>query len=125
MTPPTTRIMIIPEILVLSSAHPPPLCFDNTSSKIYNRFEERELMPNAGGKKFTKRADADVGSDISEEINKEELKSAKDVVQLLTKTAKTLKIYLPNNPIHQKFLQDLTDHFAGHLHEYGAFRLRI
>jgi len=82
-------------------------------------------MPDRAEKKLLKLADPDSRSETAEEINKEELKSAKEVVQFLTKTSKTLKIYLPNNPIHQKFLQDLTEHFTDHFQEYGALRLKV
>jgi len=60
-----------------------------------------------------------------EEYNKEELKSAKEIVQHLTKTSKTLQIYLPNNPIHQKFINELEEKLQVHLTQYGTLRLRI
>ncbi len=64
---------------------------------------------------------------IEEEIDydREEVQSAKELVQVFTKTAKTLKIYLPNNPIHKKFINDLFEKLESHLLEYGALRLRI
>jgi HEAT repeat protein len=77
-----------------------------------------------GEKKLAKLAE-DYKSEPAGDIDKEELKSAKEVVQFLTKTAKTLKIYLPNNPIHQKFLQDLAVHFTDHLQEYGTLKLKV
>lgn len=60
-----------------------------------------------------------------EAYDKEEVKSAKEVVQYLTKTTKTLQIYLPNNPIHQKFINDLSEKIQRHLSDYGPLRLRI
>lgn len=72
-----------------------------------------------------KSPDADLKSDSDVEVDREELKSAKDVLAHLTKTAKTLKIYLPNNPIYQKFLQELRDRFDVHLREYETLRLKI
>ncbi|MFQ5588622.1 MAG: hypothetical protein ACE5F7_07265 [Nitrospiria bacterium] len=57
--------------------------------------------------------------------DKAEVQSAKEVAQILTKTAKTLKIYLPNNPIHQKFITSLFEKLTAHLQEYGPIRLRI
>jgi HEAT repeat protein len=57
--------------------------------------------------------------------DKEEVKSAKEVVQYLTKTTKTLQIYLPNNPIHQKFINELFEKIDRHLSQYGPLRLRI
>jgi len=52
-----------------------------------------------------------------ESTNPEELKSVKDLLQSLTKTSKTIKIYLPNNPIHQKHLKELET--------YGSLTLEV
>lgn len=60
-----------------------------------------------------------------EAYDKEEVKSAKEIVQFLTKTTKTLQIYLPNNPIHQKFINELSEKLELHLSEHGPLRLRI
>lgn len=57
--------------------------------------------------------------------DKAEIQSAKEVVQYLSKTEKTLKIYLPNNPIHQKFITRLFEKLEVHLAGYGPLRLRI
>lgn len=57
--------------------------------------------------------------------DQEEVASAKQVVQQLVRTCKTFKIYLPNNPIHQKFLDDLSEKVAGHLQAFGPLRLRV
>jgi len=64
-------------------------------------------------------------NEIDKEINKEELKSAKDLLQFLIKTTRTLKIYLHNNPIHQKFLKELQAKFDQHLTTYGDLKIRI
>jgi hypothetical protein len=72
-----------------------------------------------------KSSDPDSKVDSDVEIDKEELRSVKDVLLQLTKTAKTLKIYLPNNPIYQKFLQELQGRFDVHLQEYEMLRLKI
>jgi len=82
-------------------------------------------MPDREVRKLSKPTGLDSKPETAEEIDKDELKSAKEVIQFLTKTAKTLKIYLPNNPIHQKFLQDLTERFIKHLQEYGTLKLKI
>ena len=58
-------------------------------------------------------------------VNPEELKSVKDLLQTLTKTSKTIKIYLPNNPIHQKHLKELTEKFTDHLETYGSLPLDV
>lgn len=60
-----------------------------------------------------------------DEVEKEEVKSAKEVLQLIAKTTKTLKIYLPNNPIHQKFLADLKKKFDMHIETFGPLCLKI
>ncbi len=57
--------------------------------------------------------------------DQEEVTSAKQVVQQLVRTCKTFKIYLPNNPIHQKFLDELSEKVAGHLQAFGPLRLRV
>jgi len=70
----------------------------------------------------------DIAKEIFEDeadYDKEEVKSAKEVVQHLTKTAKTLRIYLSNNPIHQKFIKGLYEKFSSHVEDYGPLRLRI
>ncbi len=72
-----------------------------------------------------KSSDPDSKMDSEVEIDKEELRSVKDVLLQLTKTAKTLKIYLPNNPIYQKFLEELQSRFDVHLQEYEMLRLKI
>lgn len=69
-------------------------------------------------------ADEEQGEEERED-DKEEVKSAKEVVQYLTKTSKTLQIYLPNNPIHQKFINELSEKIQHHLSEHGPLRLRI
>ncbi len=70
----------------------------------------------------------DSGRDAIEkeaDYDKAEVLSAKEVVQLLTKTAKTLKIYLPNNPIHQKFINNLFEKLETHLQDFGPLRFRV
>ena len=57
--------------------------------------------------------------------DKEEIKSAKELIQHLSKTTKTLKIYLPNNPIHQKFINELLEKLQLHLSDFGPLRLRV
>lgn len=60
-----------------------------------------------------------------EEIDKEELSSAKEVIQSISKASKTLKIYLPNNPIYQKFLQEAHQRFDNHLRNFGDLKIRV
>ncbi|MFQ5456180.1 MAG: HEAT repeat domain-containing protein [Nitrospirota bacterium] len=63
--------------------------------------------------------------DISKEIDEKKIQSARELMQIINKTARTLKIYLPNNPIHKKFLHELTDKFQEHIDEFGSLRLKI
>ncbi len=59
------------------------------------------------------------------EFNEEEVKSAKEILQSLAKTSRTLKIYLSNNPIHKKFIDELLAKLEAHLLSYGPIRLRV
>lgn len=61
----------------------------------------------------------------SEAARAEEIRSAKEVVQFLAKTARTLKIYSPNNPVHQKFLSELREKFDAHLSVYDRLTLQV
>jgi HEAT repeat protein len=61
----------------------------------------------------------------TDEVDKEEVRSAKEVLQFVTKTTKTLKIYLSNNPIHQKFLSDLKEKFEVHFKTFGPLHLKV
>ncbi|MBE9541779.1 MAG: hypothetical protein IMF01_05625 [Proteobacteria bacterium] len=54
-----------------------------------------------------------------------ELASAKDVIQSIVKSSKAFKMYLPNNPLHQKFFNEFRDKLAGFLDEFGDLRLNI
>ncbi len=63
--------------------------------------------------------------EADKETDKEELRSAKDLIQSLIKTTRTLKIYLHNNPIHQKFLKELKTKFDQHLMNYGPIKVLI
>jgi HEAT repeat protein len=63
--------------------------------------------------------------EMHKETAKEELRSAKDLIQFLIKTTRTLKIYLHNNPIHQKFLKELKAKFDQHLTTYGDLKVQV
>ncbi len=63
--------------------------------------------------------------EVDKENDKEELRSAKDLIQSLIKTTRTLKIYLHNNPIHQKFLKELKTKFDQYLMNYGPLKVLI
>ncbi|MDH3974771.1 MAG: HEAT repeat domain-containing protein [Deltaproteobacteria bacterium] len=59
------------------------------------------------------------------EVNKEELASITHVIQSLTKAAKAFKIYLPNNPLHKKFFEQLTANMDKHLEDFGDLKLEV
>ena len=65
------------------------------------------------------------GAGDGEVYNVEEVKSARLVLQHLVKTCNTFKIYLSNNPIHQKFLNELHEKIDFHLNKFGPLRLRV
>ncbi|MBI3805737.1 MAG: HEAT repeat domain-containing protein [Nitrospirae bacterium] len=71
----------------------------------------------------TRMADEEIDDEGA--LDKEELKSVKEIIQSLTKTSKTVQIYLPNNQIHQKFISELFDRLSQHLSTFGMLRLRI
>jgi hypothetical protein len=65
------------------------------------------------------------GAGDGEGVDPEEVKSARLVLQQLVKTCKTFKIYLPNNPIHQKFVDELVEKIDSHLQDFSSLRLRV
>ncbi|MBE9503719.1 MAG: HEAT repeat domain-containing protein [Proteobacteria bacterium] len=67
------------------------------------------------------------GKESSEEeiISPEEVSAAKEVIQSIVKTSKAFKMYLPNNPLHQKFFQDLKTNAASFLGEHGELRIEV
>jgi len=46
-----------------------------------------------------------------EDVEKKDLIIASDIFKAMTKTLKTFKAYLPNNPIYQKFAAELLEKF--------------
>lgn len=60
-----------------------------------------------------------------QDISSEELAGAKDVVQSIVKSSKAFKMYLPNNPLHQKFFASLLDKLTAFLDEFGSLDLKI
>lgn len=59
------------------------------------------------------------------EIDKEELGSATDIMIAMVKMSKGMKMYLPNNPLVSRFIEDLGKKMAKQLANYGDFRLEI
>lgn len=56
---------------------------------------------------------------------KGEIASAAQVLQALVKADRGFSIYLPNNPLHEKFFEDFRQRVAEHLEEFGPLRLDI
>jgi hypothetical protein len=61
----------------------------------------------------------------SPEVSKEELALATEVMQSMLKTSKAFKMYLPNNPLLVRFVDELVEKFGRHLSLYGDYRLDI
>ena len=59
------------------------------------------------------------------EIDAVEITSATEVLFLIIKTSKALRMYLDNNPVLHRFLEELKTKFAKHLDEYGELKLDI
>lgn len=55
----------------------------------------------------------------------EELASAADIVLTMVRTAKGLRMYLTNNPVLMKFVEELNAKMAGHLARFGEFKLEV
>jgi len=56
---------------------------------------------------------------------KAEAASAGLVIQGLVKAARGFAIYLPNNPLHEKFFEDFRRRIGEHLEEFGPLRLDL
>ena len=54
-----------------------------------------------------------------------ELRSAHDVLLAMAKAAKGLRMYLPNNPVLVKFVEELSARMAAHLASFGDLRLEV
>jgi hypothetical protein len=59
------------------------------------------------------------------EVPKEELFSATEVMQAMLKTSKAFRMYLPNNPLLVRFVEELMGKMRSHLAAFGDFRLDI
>ena len=54
-----------------------------------------------------------------------ELLSANDVMLAMVRTAKGLRIYLPNNPVLIKFVEELTAKITAHTAQFGDYKLNV
>lgn len=59
------------------------------------------------------------------EVSKDEITSVTEVLQAIIKTSKAYRMYLSNNPLLQRFLEELKARLANHLEEYGEIKLDI
>jgi len=59
------------------------------------------------------------------DIDQEEIASASNVIRSLIKAIKAFKIYLPNNPLHKRFFDQLKESMDDHLAEFGDLDLKI
>lgn len=59
------------------------------------------------------------------EVSKEELLLATEVLQAIVKTSKGFRMYLPNNPLLARFIEELKSKFGKHLAAHGEFRIDI
>ena len=59
------------------------------------------------------------------DIDQQKVKSARDLLLQLVKTVKTVRLYLANNPMRQKFIAELFDRFDLHLRTHGMLRLKV
>jgi HEAT repeat protein len=60
-----------------------------------------------------------------QEMSKEELALATDVMLAIVKTSKGFRMYLPNNPLLVRFVEDFKCKIEKYLSIYGDFRLEI
>lgn len=56
---------------------------------------------------------------------KEEIASAQNVMLALVKTAKGLRMYLPNNPVLISFVEELNAKMAAHLSNFGTLQIDV
>jgi len=59
------------------------------------------------------------------DVDQQKLKAARELLLQFVKTAKTVRLYLANNPVRQKFLSELFERFELFLRPYGALRLKV
>lgn len=56
---------------------------------------------------------------------KEEIASAAEVLQALLKTAKAFRIYLPNNPLLKRFIDESVEKTTDHLRRFGKYQMDV
>ncbi len=63
--------------------------------------------------------------ELPQEVSKEEVSSATEVMLSVVKTSKGFRIYLANNPLLHRFLDDLMARLTSHMGKYGELKLDI
>ena len=59
------------------------------------------------------------------DVDPQKLKAARELMLQFVKTAKTVRLYLANNSMRQKFITDLFERFELYLRAHGALRLKV
>lgn len=59
------------------------------------------------------------------EIPPAEVQKVKDIINALVKAIKISKMYPSNNPIYQKFIEELKQNFDSYMEEHGNLQLRL
>ena len=59
------------------------------------------------------------------DVDPQKLKDARELMLQFVKTAKTVRLYLANNSMRQKFITDLFERFELYLRAHGALRLKV
>lgn len=77
------------------------------------------------GSEEQERLGRESAESLPEGPSREELASACDVMSALVKTAKGLRMYLPNNPTLIKFVGELSSRLAAHLTLHGELNLEV
>ena len=62
---------------------------------------------------------------VPDAADKAEAASAGLVIQTLAKAHRGFSMYLPNNPLHEKFFEEFCRRTEEHLEEFGALRLDL
>ncbi|MBI4745596.1 MAG: HEAT repeat domain-containing protein, partial [Deltaproteobacteria bacterium] len=67
----------------------------------------------------------ETAEDLPQEVSKEEVASATEVMLSVVKTSKAFRMYLANNPLLRRFLDDLMARLTSYMGKYGELKLDI
>ena len=62
---------------------------------------------------------------LTETSSLEEIPSANDVVLAMVRAIKGIRMYLPNNPVLIRFIEEFDSRMTGHLANFGSFKLEV